>query len=77
MIPTGTPIAAGSGMTNTQRIISWFDAYGPDDSIELDTDELKKLDESIKKSGFWNHRDMKMVAEALKQLRGWNPQPLN
>lgn len=60
-------------MTNTQRIISWFDAFGPDDSIELDMNELSKLDESAKKSSYWNHRDMKVMVETLKQLRGWNP----
>ncbi len=64
-------------MTNTRRILSWFDAYGPDDSIELDMNELGKLDESAKKRGDWSHRDMKMMVETLKQLRGWNPRLLN
>jgi hypothetical protein len=64
-------------MTTRQRIISSFDAYGPDDSIELDMNELNKLDESTRKSGYWNHRDMKKMVETLKQLRGWKPQPLN
>jgi hypothetical protein len=74
---SGTSLAHPSCMTNAQRILSWFDAYGPDSSIELDLNELKKLDESAEKSAYWNHRDMKKMVDTLKHLRGWNPQSLN
>jgi hypothetical protein len=74
---SGTSLADPSCMTNTQRILSCFDAYGPDSSIELDVDELKRLEQSSDKSLYWNHRDMKKMVQTLKQLRGWNPQHAN
>jgi hypothetical protein len=74
---SGTALAESPSMTNSQRILSWFDAFGPDGSIELDVDELKKLDEGTEKSAYWNHRDIEKMVETLKQLRGWNPQHVN
>jgi len=70
---SGTSIAHRVRMTKTQRIISWFDGFGPDESIELDVSELDKLDGCTEKSGYWNHRDIKVMVETLKRLRGWNP----
>ncbi len=64
-------------MTHAQRIISWFDAYGPDDAIELDVDELKKLEAGPEKSAYWNYRDIRKMVETLKRLRGWNPPSLD
>jgi hypothetical protein len=76
-IVQGIGIALPSCMTNAQRIISWFDAYGPDGSIELDIDELDKLNTYAEKSGYWNHRDIRKMVETLKHLRGWNPRHKN